>query len=73
MLLANVLDRCAITSQILVVAAERWDDYWTAYIGVVPGECHDEEMEGVLATGHKLDEPLARHLFPNMAGRPYTR
>lgn len=66
----TVIDRYALTSTILVCALPAVGG-WTARIADVPGECHDEEERIVIDRGQKLDEPIARAIFPGMPG-PYV-
>ena len=40
---------------------------WTAYIGAVPGERHEEEYKSVMENGTKLSKNLATYLFPELA------
>ena len=55
----------ALSSQILVVC-KPWGSHgaWTAYIGVVEGRNHSDEMHAVLKSGTKVDAEIARYLFP---------
>jgi len=57
----------ALDSHVITVATEGWCGDWTAYIGAVPGNCHEEEWEEVLHHGAKLPEKVAEVLFPEFA------
>ena len=63
----------ALATCVLVVAQTRIECAWSAYIDAVPGHNHDNEYEAVLAHGAKLDESLARCLFPEFDAVPYAR
>lgn len=62
----NIIYR-AIDTKVLIVAVinEHKKGYgdWAAYIGVVPGECHDIEKENVASYGTKLDKTVAEYYF----------
>lgn len=45
---------------------------WAACIDAVPGQNHRFEQIGVLDHGAKLDESLARLLFPEFDDLPYA-
>jgi hypothetical protein len=40
---------------------------WAAYIGSVPGLCHDKEWQKVAEEATKLPEKVAEVLFPDLA------
>ena len=63
----------ALARCVLVVAKTRIEGKWCAYVDAVPGQRHEEEIAGVLATGAKLDEAIARVLFPVFDDIPYAR
>ena len=42
---------------------------WSAYIGAVPGMNHEQEKTEVARTGNKLDQNIARLIFPDIAAR----
>jgi predicted amidohydrolase len=62
----------ALSSQVLVVAQTRIICQWAAYIDAVPGLRHDREWEAVLNYGNKLEEVVARALFPEFEEIPYA-
>lgn len=58
----------ALDRQVLIVAVVNTIvGDWSAYIGAVPGECHEDEYEEVAAYGTKLSKELATVLFPDLA------
>lgn len=69
---SNILDYRALDSKVLTVAVHRLDapEAWTAYIGAVPGQSHQREVDQVYERGNKLPENLARVIFPQFEG-PY--
>ena len=62
----------ALSSKVLAVARTRVECAWAAYVDAVPGMNHRREMEPVLDNGAKLDEKIARILFPQFADVPYA-
>ena len=62
----------ALASKVLVVARTRVECAWAAYIDAVPGRGHYSEVEAVLDRGAKLDERIARVLFPDFKSVPYA-
>ena len=62
----------ALSSRVLVVARTRVECAWAAYVDAVPGMDHRREREPVLDHGAKVDETLARVLFPEFADVPYA-
>lgn len=62
----------ALASRVLVVAKTRIECAWCAYCDAVPGEDHSRELDAVLRHGSKLDERIARALFPQFEGIPYA-
>ncbi len=65
-------DRIALGRQVLVVAVTRVEGKWAAYIGAVPGTYHDTEWRAVRENGDKLQEVIARAIFPTWAPIPYA-
>ena len=49
---------------VLAVAKEGGNNDWAAYIDAVPGINHQAEIEHVMTNGDKLQEDVARVLFP---------
>ena len=62
----------ALHHRVLAVAHTRVEGMWCAYVKDVAGKNHDEEADDVLRRGAKLDERLARILFPRFEGVPYA-
>lgn len=62
----------ALSPRVLAVARTRIEGAWAAYCDAVPGKSHKAERNAVLETGAKLDENVARMLFPSFAGLPYA-
>lgn len=63
-----------LESRILVVAKITYPpNRWTAYLGIVPGKCHDDEWQGVFDYGTTVDVELAKFLFPAFKDLPYDR
>jgi hypothetical protein len=46
---------------------------WIAYIGIVEGRNHDEEMQGVVDSGTPLMEGIARAIFPRFEKVEYGK
>lgn len=65
--------RYALASKVLAVARTRIEGTWRAYIDAVPGKLHDVEQQYVLDRGDKMDEGMARMLFPEFNDLPYAR
>ena len=63
----RALSRC-----VLAVAVTRVECAWAAYIDAVPGMNHVAEVDLVRERGTKLDETLARVIFPAMEDVPYA-
>lgn len=63
----------ALSSRVLVVAQTRVHCAWAAYCDAVPGINHREELSSVVSRGAKLDENVARLLFPEFDEVPYAR
>jgi len=59
-------------SHVLAVAQTRIECAWAAYVDAVPGWNHQAEEQHVLQHGDKLQESVARALFPNFEGVPYA-
>ena len=65
--MTSVIARYRVLDQhVLVVAVRRVEGAWCAYIGNVPGDNYDEEVQLVKARGSKLPENLAKAMFPEM-------
>ncbi len=62
----------ALSAKVLVVARTRVECAWAAYVDAVPGMNHRAEREQVLGYGTKVDESLARLLFPMFKDVPYA-
>src|SRR3990167_6934133 len=62
----------ALSSRVLVVARTRVECAWAAYCDAVPGLNHRLELDPVLDRGTKVDEKLARLLFPHFKDVPYA-
>lgn len=63
----------ALHHKVLTVARTRIEGAWCAYVAAVPGLQHEQEIEGVLHDGAKLDELVARVIFPEFEAVPYAR
>lgn len=61
-----------LETHVLAVARTRVECAWSAYVAAVPGMSHLEEAPAVLERGAKLDEAIARVLFPRLDGVPYA-
>ena len=66
------IHRVALSRFVLCVARTRIEGAWAAYVKDVLGENHDAEEDGVLRIGTKLQERVARVLFPMFEGIPYA-
>jgi len=53
----------ALATDVLLVKAETKGIDWAAYIGAVPGKCHEDEYMLVIEHGNKVSETLARLYF----------
>lgn len=62
----------ALSSKVLVVAQTRIETAWCAFVDAVPGENHRDEFKAVASYGAKVDEKLARLLFPEFDEVPYA-
>ena len=61
-----------LSSHVLVVAA--WGiDGWRAYCDSVPGQDHEIEYNAVYESGTKLEESIARSMFPMYKQIPYAK
>ena len=49
---------------VIAVAKEGGNNDWAAYIDTVPGISHELEAEHVMTNGDKLQQKVARILFP---------
>ncbi len=67
-----IIRHCALAARVLVVARTRVECAWAAYADAVEGSDHRHERAAVLDTGAKVDERLARVLFPEFADVPYA-
>lgn len=67
MVIQRALDR-----RVLVVATTRVECAWSAYCSAVPGINHTKEYDEVIRYGSRLDESLARALFPLFDEVPYA-
>ena len=67
-----VILRRALSARVLVVARTRIEGRWSAYCDAVPGQRHTDEFDAVLETGAKVQEDVARALFPCFADVPYA-
>jgi hypothetical protein len=61
-----------LNSRVLAVAQTRIECAWSAYCDAVPGQNHRAEIDGVLNTGAKLPEHIARAIFPRFEDVPYA-
>lgn len=68
-----VVRKVALASRVLAVAQTRIEGAWSAYIDAVPGMDHEQECQYVLDYGTKLDERIARAIFPQFNEIPYDR
>lgn len=66
--LHRALDRC-----VLAVARTRIEGAWAAYVSSVAGQNHRAEIADVLDRGARLDESIARAIFPVFENIPYAR
>lgn len=62
----------ALSARVLVVAKTRVECAWCAYCDAVPGVDHRSEIGPILRHGAKVEESLARLLFPEFADVPYA-
>lgn len=62
----------ALANRVLAVATTRVEGSWSAYCDAVEGQNHHREAELVLRFGSKMDEQVARLLFPIFEGVPYA-
>lgn len=62
-----------LAARVLVVAITRVETAWCAFVDAVPGRNHDYEADAVANYGTKLDEPVARVLFPVFDEVPYAK
>jgi len=69
--MSKIADWRALDSRVLVVAVRRIDG-WCAYIGAVPGESHERELQDVKDHGNKLPESIALAIFPRFKGIEYA-
>lgn len=70
--MSEIADWRALDRKVLVVAIKRVEGFWCAYIGSVPGESHELELQDVRDRGNKLDEKIALAIFPHFKGIPYA-
>lgn len=69
--MSDVVDWKALDARVLCVAVKRVDG-WCAYIGAVPGQSHERELDDVKSFGNKLPEKVALAIFPQFKGVPYA-
>lgn len=62
----------ALSCYVLTAARTRVIGTWAAYVYVVPGLDHRVERDLVLSHGTKLQEKVARALYPEFDGMPYA-
>jgi len=63
-----------LASRVITVASINDDvGEWTAFIDAVPGMNHDEEWQAVLYRGTKLDERIAKVIFPEFTHLRWRR
>jgi hypothetical protein len=62
----------ALDSKVLVVFRSRIEGAWAAYVGAVEGRSHRAEWPGVLDSGTKLPEHLARGVWGCFENVPYA-
>jgi hypothetical protein len=67
MTMAKICGWKALDTKVLAVATVGPVEDWSAYIGAVEGENHEEEAKKVAAEGSKLSYALAKIIFPNQA------
>lgn len=63
----------ALSAKVLVVANTRIECAWCAYCDAVEGYDHESELAEVLLHGTKIDERIARVLFPMFDGINYAK
>jgi hypothetical protein len=61
-----------LAQRVLVVAVTRVECAWSAYVDAVPGHDHLRETDAVRDHGVKLEERVARVLFPEFHAVPYA-
>jgi len=61
----------ALDSTVLAVAREGYAGDWACYIRAVKGDCHEIEVEDVIAHGSKASQKLAEFLFSNFKDLRY--
>ena len=64
--------RYPLAQRVLAVAKTRVEGAWCVYIDAVPEIDHIAEADAVLAHGCKMQERIARLLFPGFEGLPYA-
>ena len=69
--MSEIVSWRALDSRVLVVAVKRVDG-WCAYIGAVPGQTHELEIQDVRDHGAKLSKRVALAIFPSFKGTPYA-
>jgi len=57
----------ALDQNVLIVAIETVGLDYAAYIGAVPGNCHEAEFMSVADSGTKVFESLGKLFFPKLA------
>jgi len=61
----------ALASNVLAVCVPGEVGDWAAYIGTVPGMCHDQEWQEVARHGEKLPRKIAQATFPRFDPAKY--
>ena len=61
-----------LATRVLVIAVNRIEGSWCAYLDAVPGINHDTEWDQVFRTGVKVEERIARVIFPQFEDTPYA-
>ena len=61
-----------LATRVLVIAVNRIEGTWNAYVDAVPGIDHDTEWEQVFHTGVKLPRDVADVIFPRYKDTPYA-
>ena len=70
--MSKIVDYKALDIHVLVVAVQRVEGAWCAYIKNVEGDDHASEAYVVKAWGSKLSERIALAIFPRFEGTPYA-
>lgn len=59
----------ALDVNVLIVAIETVGIDWAAYVGAVPGICHESEYMSVADSGTKVTEEMGKLFFGSIARR----